>query len=180
MSISDASSYIELGIIGRPKGLKGTVRVQLYNPKSEFLYSTQSITVQDSAGRRHEWELNSVRAGGENGVVFLDTPQLTDRTAAEQCRGWLILIDPRCLPELPSDEFYYHEIIGAVIVTPSGQKLGTLIEAIETNRTIFSIQCIDGKELLIPVTAELILSIDSSEGTVVVVEDLLDRFEEVL
>ena len=178
--MSDASSYIELGIIGRPKGLKGTVRVTLYNPKSESLYSAQSITVQDLAGGRHEWALDTVRSAGEDGVVLLNTPELPDRTAAENCRGWLILIDPKELPELASDEFYYHEIVGAAVLTPSGQKLGTLIEAIETNRTIFSIECVDGKELLIPVTPELVLRIDSSQKTVVVVEDLLDRFEEVL
>ncbi len=178
--MSDASSYIELGIIGRPKGLKGIVRVQLYNPKSESLHSAQSITVQDLEGVRHEWALNSVRSGGEDGVVLLSTPELPDRTAAERCRGWLILIDAAELPALSSDEFYYHEVIGAEILTPSGRKLGTLVEAIETNRTIFSIECVDGKELLIPVTSELVLRIDSSQKTVVVVEDLLDRFEEVL
>jgi len=178
--MSETAPYIEFGIIGRPKGLHGTVRVQLYNPKSDYLSGAQTITVREPNGGLRSWDIDSIRPGSEPGVVLMNTPQIEDRTDAEKCRGWVILVQAKDLPTLSEDEFYYHEVAGATVVTPTGMQIGSIIEAIETNRTIFSIRTVEGGELLIPVTQELVLEIDLSKKTVVVVEDLLDRFEEVL
>jgi 16S rRNA processing protein RimM len=82
--------------------------------------------------------------------------------------GSRIYISPDKLAKLPEDEYYWHELLGLVVETESGQNLGW-IHAIIPGAGHDVYACFDGKrEILLPAVAEVIRKVDVAAGVMVV------------
>ena len=65
------------------------------------------------------------------------------------------------LPDLESQDFYLHEVIGFEIVDRNHGEIGTIADIVESNTNpIFKIDHPNGNEILIPMADDFILNVD--------------------
>ena len=118
------ADLVEIGMLARPHGIRGEIRVNYYADSLELL---RGDVVYLQAGNKppRKMEIDTVRMHqGTPLIRFVEAP---DRTAAEFLRGQTLLIPESALPELDEDEVYLHDMLGlSVVLDATGQKLGVL------------------------------------------------------
>jgi 16S rRNA processing protein RimM len=157
-------SRILMGVIGRPHGVRGLVRVTSY---ADDL--TAYGPLSDQQGRRFvlRWrgdgiaEIAEVAGGGE--------VKMTDRAAAERLTNTRLYVERAQLPEPAQDEFYLADLIGLAALDAAGAKLGT-IGAVHDYGAGASLEIgrEGGPPLLVPFTRACVPQVDVAAGTVVV------------
>ncbi|MDH3202519.1 MAG: ribosome maturation factor RimM [Myxococcales bacterium] len=107
----DLVAWIELGVIARPHGVGGEVRVHLYNPDSTLLEGVAEVFV-----RAEEDEVPSLvdvigtRRGPK--ALLMRLAGVESREDAEALRGFTLCVPRDALPELEEGEYYHADLIG--------------------------------------------------------------------
>lgn len=109
-----------MGVIGRPHGVRGLVRVTSYATAPELL---ASHPLHDDRGR--VWRL-SWRGEGIALLRDADGREVTDRDVAAGLTNLGLSIDRASLPAPDPDEFYLADLIGMSAFDPGGRPLGTV------------------------------------------------------
>lgn len=118
-------SRIQLGVIGRPHGVRGLVRVTSHTADPAAL--TAYGPLSDGGQRRFvlRWKGEGIAEVSEvvNGVPV----KVADRTAAEKLTNVRLFIDRAALPPPEEeDEFYLADLIGLRVEDETGAMLGTV------------------------------------------------------
>lgn len=91
-----------------------------------------------------------------------------DRTAAESLRGRYLLRPFDSIDELADDEIFYHELLGATVVTRDESTLGTVTEVYPVRPShLLEVTGPDG-ELLLPLSPRFVMEFDRERRRVVV------------
>jgi 16S rRNA processing protein RimM len=158
---------LRLGHINGVFGLKGEVRLFLYNPNTEmFEGAGGDVVLVDEAGVRSSVTLRSRSGAGKRilgRMAGVDTPE-----AAGKLVGVEIVLDAAALPEAADDEFYHHELIGLPVRTESGTVLGRLTSIFEGPDTDIWMVSGPDAQSMIPAVRELIIGVDLEQGITVV------------
>lgn len=148
--------WIKLGIIGRAHGIRGEVRVKLYNPNSEALLYLKEVwiapkTVQlgSSAwsgpskkntkisntkpsfniGKEAKFvtmHISTVRSVG-GGDWLVHFDSILDRDSAQTLTGLILFSKRESLPQLQENEYYLSDLIGCQVITSNGAMLGEVL-----------------------------------------------------
>ncbi len=93
---------------------------------------------------------------------------IEDRTAAERLRGLYLLRPFDTIDELADDEIFYHELLGATVVTGDGSVLGTVKEVYPVRPAhLLEVTGPDG-DLLLPLSPQVMVEFDRERRRVVV------------
>jgi len=151
-------TFIEIGLVGRPHGLRGEVGVDFWAESPELLRGTLWLRPGRGAPRPHT--VAAVRRHQGRPLVLFEG--IADRSAAETLRGMHVLVPKDRLPEPAEDEVYLHELLGLrVLLHDTGAALGTLDDVqMPGGQEVWSIRTADGKEVLLPAVEEFVASID--------------------
>lgn len=143
-----------VGRILGPFGLKGEVKVQsLTNNAERFARGSQLFAGQDPLA-----VATSREAGGFHYLTFKGH---TGRASVDPLRHRLLQVRESDLPPLPRGEYYRFQLVGLTAVDAAGRALGTVAEIIETGANdVLRIDSPQTKELLVPMLAQTVLSVD--------------------
>src|SRR5579875_3026360 len=110
-----------MGVIGRPHGVRGLVRVHSYAEEDLASYSP----LLDEQGRA--WTL---AWRGEGIAELRDAAGLPvpDRTAAERLVNVKLYIERDRLPATEADDFYLADLVGLEAVGADGKALGRVAQ----------------------------------------------------
>ena len=113
---------ILLGVIGRPHGVRGLVRVHSYTADPATLAAYGPLT--DDAGRRFtlRWQGEGIAAISE--LVDGKPVPVRDRARAGRLVNVRLWIERDRLKPAEADEFYLADLIGLAAVTEDGRELG--------------------------------------------------------
>ena len=155
---------ILLGVIGRPHGVRGLVRVVSHTADPANLTAYSPLT--DDRGRRFtlRWRGEGLAEVAELGD---GTPvMVTDRTAAERLVNTRLYVDRAQLPEPDAEEFYVADLIGMAAIDAAGKVLGAVATVHDYGAGV-SLEIVrDGAPpLLVPFTEASIPEVDSSGST---------------
>ncbi len=104
---------IPLGVLLKPHGLRGAVRVHLHDPSSETLRKGLACELERDGVVVREARVSDVRgAGSTMSVQFAGVASIEE---AEKLRGLTIVVHRGDLPELEEGEFYVEDILGAEV-----------------------------------------------------------------
>tara|TARA_B100000929_G_scaffold279567_1_gene256820 strand:+ start:646 stop:1215 length:570 start_codon:yes stop_codon:yes gene_type:complete len=124
-----SDDYVVLGKLTSPYGIKGWLKVYSYtSPMEGILDYAEWVVRHDGQISRHR--LKQGRKQGQGLVAQLDG--VDDRDRAESLAGADILLAKQDLPELDSEEYYWHQLEGLRVVTLEGVSLGRLAYLFET------------------------------------------------
>jgi 16S rRNA processing protein RimM len=153
-----------MGVIGRPHGVRGWVRVTCY---AEDL--TAYGPLSDAKGRRFV-----VRSRGE-GVAevaeLIDGAEvkIADRTAAEKLTNTRLYVERERLPEPDEDEFYLADLVGLAACDACGAQIGTVTAVHDYGAgTSLEIARDEAPPLLVPFTRAAVPDVDIARGRLTV------------
>lgn len=155
---------VVMGRIAAAHGIQGWVKVQPYTGELDSLvdYSTWWLGNEQQGWR----ELDVLKSAVQGKSVVAQLMGCHDRNTAEKYKGLLIAVPRSRLPQPEEDEYYWSDLIGLEVVTPTGESLGKVENLLDTGAN--QVLCVRGaeKEILIPFIAQVIQQVDL-EGKVI-------------
>ena len=154
MSVNEASPMVVMGKVVGAQGIQGWVKVQTFTEYLDSLldYGTWYV------GNEQEWRPLEVLEANVHGgkVVIAKLQGITDRTAAEKCKGLLIAVPRSELPEQEEGEYYWSDLIGLTVENLQGEVFGTVDSLLETGANDVLVVKGESGEKLIPFIASVI------------------------
>ncbi|MDE2200057.1 MAG: 16S rRNA processing protein RimM [Rhodospirillales bacterium] len=158
-----AGRRIEMGVIGRPHGVRGLVHLHSYAADPAALPGYGPFETED--GRR--FTLRWVRTGVAELTELVDGDRhvVADRNAAERLVNVRLLVDRARLPAAGAEEFYLADLVGLAAFAPDGTPLGR----VDTVHDYGAGASLEIGALLVPFTRACVPEVDIAAGRVVVV-----------
>ena len=153
------SIYLAIGFMRRPHGVAGEIIMDLHTDFPERIKGGRKVYV----GENHEtFTIGTVRTHG-NGVLVkikgFDSPE----TAGRFRNQWMYVKSSE-VPALPEGKYYKHELVGLIVMTDEGEKLGVLNEVLETGANdVYTVIKEDGREILLPAIPDVVLEVNMDE-----------------
>jgi len=117
--VSDEADWVVLGVVTRPHGVRGEVRVHPFNDDSELLAQLREVVALEEEGPAVV--KMKARRGPKYFIARLEG--VDTREAADALRGLELAIPREALPAPDEDEFYYVDAIGMPTVR-GGETVG--------------------------------------------------------
>ena len=156
------STWVSLAEIARPHGVRGELRLRLYNPDSDILLHQKTVRLTLPSGEVRMETVQSARRA--NDAILMQLASISDRDVAEPLRGSTIDIPREAFERLAQDEFYAVDVIGARVleVTEAGEELalGTVKDFVSYPTVdVFVVQHEDGQLLDVPSTEAFVVDV---------------------
>ena len=114
-------------------------------------------------------------------MIVLKLEGIDDANTAESLRDQNLAIPVSELAQLPPDSYYQHDILGLMVITLDGQKLGSIVDIIVTgSNDVYVIKVPNGSQVLIPAIKDVIKQVDLIRRTMYIdpLPGLLDNVAE--
>jgi 16S rRNA processing protein RimM len=165
---------IAIGKVLKPWGVRGEVKVQSLTDFPERFKDLRRVYLVSPRGNEIVCAVKSARSLGGMPLLLLegyDSPEKA-RTIA----SWLIKIPQEEAVPLPEGQYYWFELIGMVVLSEEGERLGEITDVFATGSNDVYVMKRDGGEVYIPATKEIVKQIDRKARTMIihVMEGLLE------
>jgi 16S rRNA processing protein RimM len=163
-----AKRRILLGVIGRPHGVRGLLRVLSHteDPASLAEYGP----LDDGAGRHFvlRWRGEGIAAVSE--LVGGREVPVADRDAAARLTNTRLYVERDRLPEPGENEFYLADLNGLAVFDVAGMRIGAVSQVHDYGAgASLEIARDGGGPMLVPFTRAAVPQIDIAGGRIVVV-----------
>lgn len=171
--------FLVVGHLSKPHGNKGELMVwPLTDRPDEVLAAGREVVAGDENGEPGDAPLELVveSARPYRKGVLLKFEGVDDRTAAEMLAARYLLVPAASLDDGDEDALYYHELLGLVVETAAGERVGRVREVYETEPSHLLEVKGEGRVHLVPFTRRIVKRIDREGGRLVIEppEGLLD------
>jgi len=164
-------SWIELGVITRPQGVRGEIRVHVFNPDSTLLEELAEVFL---IGKKDEEpalvEIRSARRGPKALIMRLEG--VSSREDVEALRGYTLCIPRAALPDLEDGDYYHADLIGLEAFEGT-ESIGRVVDVLDYP----SAECLKierpGGFLEVPMLPKWLVRVDVEAGKVLL-KDLDD------
>lgn len=164
MEKTHRTAFIEIGVIARPHGIAGEVKVRTSPGYLGALQGVRRVFIGES-----ETGALLISHRVHQNALLIKLEGIADRNAAETLRGKRVSIKTPDLPRLKQGEYYAHELVGITVLNIAGQALGRLAEVLATgSNDVYIIKTSTGTELLLPAIDSVIRQINLDDGTMTV------------
>ena len=142
-----------VGVVAAPWGFDGEVRVQPHtdNPKR---FSKGSYLFAKGRPLQIEW------CRWHQGLALIKFRGIETSKDAQRLQGLQLDVPLDEVPSLSSDSYYHFQILDMEVWTSQGEHLGTVAGILNTSANDVYVVEKEGKELLIPALAHVVLEID--------------------
>jgi 16S rRNA processing protein RimM len=161
---AQAVRWIELGVVTRPHGVSGELRVHVFNPQSTLLQELGEVFLIGGIDEDPALvEIASTRQGPN--CLLMRLVGVRSREDAEALRGYLLCVPRSALPELEEGEYYHADLVGLEAFEGS-ERIGKVVEVIDYP----SVECLkiemEGGFLEVPMLPQWLERVDLEGGTV--------------
>ncbi len=156
---------IQIGVVGKPHGVRGAFHLDGCIDAPALRAGLQLML--------GETAFTLATRGGTDARPLLTLENLTDRDAAAELRGLAVTARRGDLTPLGPGEWYADDLVGLVVRSRAGDELGRVERM--TNLPSVDVLEVAGRDgqLLVPMVADAIVSIEPADAVVVDV-DFLD------
>lgn len=123
--MTNLDAWVPLAEVARPHGVRGEVRLKLFNKSSDVLLAQEEVLVRLQDGEEHEVSVETARRADD--AILMKLYSVDDRDRADELRGALVCVRRRDFPPPEAGEFYAIDIVGAE-VRVAGERLGEVVE----------------------------------------------------
>jgi 16S rRNA processing protein RimM len=159
-----------VGRVGRPHGIRGELTVDVRTDDPEGRFAAGSVLATEPAARG---PLTVASSRWHSGRLLISFAGCHDRTAAEELRGTLLVMDSAELdvPDDP-DEFHDYQLIGLGAWTVAGEQVGVVADVLHHGQDLLVIRPPEDKagtgEILVPFVAAIVAEVDVAAGRLVI------------
>lgn len=155
---------VTLGRISGVYGVRGWVKVHSYTEPRDNVVGFARWTLRTRAGESTV-EVEDGRAQGANVVAKLRG--VDDREAARELIGADIAVERSALPACEPGEYYWTDLEGLEVVTPAGDRLGTVDHLVATGGHDVLVLAGEPPRLIPFVHGTVIRGVDLAAGVIV-------------
>lgn len=147
-----------IGRVVKPHGVRGKIKVAYFGVDLGRFPLYEKIFIKDNLGKPELYEVLEVTPQPPRLILKLKGIDRIEET--ENLIGKEILVPREDFPQPEEGEYYWYEIIGMVVETEKGRRLGTVKEIFPTGAN--DVYVVEGKrgEIFLPATDGVIRSID--------------------
>jgi len=171
--LGGVGSFISIGKIGRPHGIRGEVKVIPLTDWPERFQQVQSVYLEPE-GEVGVWvEIERAEVGGNR--IILKLAGIEDRDQAERIRGRIIKVYEEELP-LPEGYFHVFRLIGMDVRSSAGETMGTIVDVLRMPAHDIYVVDLNGREVMIPAVKRYVKRVDIENNVMIVeaIEGLLE------
>lgn len=117
-----ARRWIPVAEVARPHGVRGELRLKLYNEGSELLLRPRAVKLRLADGEEREAQISKARTA--NKALLVTLSGVDERGQAEALRDARVCVPRDEFPPLAAGEFYACDIEGARVVLADGVQVG--------------------------------------------------------
>ena len=164
----DRTRFLAIGLVTRPHGVRGEVRLRLHNAESTALEEVDAIhlALPGASGEPRRYGLAAARY--VDGGVLCELEGVDDRDQADALRGAEVLVPRAELAPLADGEFYLGDLEGCEVVTRAGQPFG-VVHQVQELGAHDTLVIHDGEvERLLPYVPAFVVAVDLEARRVVV------------
>ena len=126
---TESVSWIELGVVARPHGVTGEIRVHVFNSESTLLREIGEVFLLGEEGEEPALvDIVSTRQGSK--VLLMRLAGVGSLEDADALRGYKLCVPRDALPELEEGEYYHADLIGLEAFEGS-ESVGPVIEVVD-------------------------------------------------
>ncbi|GLU42861.1 ribosome maturation factor RimM [Allomuricauda sp. NBRC 101325] len=153
-----------LGKVVSKYSFKGEVLVKLDTDEPDIYENMESVFV--SLGNNLvPFFIDRCRLHKSN-LLRIDFEEVKDEPTADKIIGSELYLPLTMLPKLKGNQFYFHEVIGFTLMDEVHGDIGKIVAVNDSaSQDLFEVEK-DGKELLIPVSDEIITKVDRENQTI--------------
>lgn len=152
-----------MGVIGKPHGVRGQMRVHAYGDEPERL---AEHVLLDGKGRQFSLAWAHDNVAWISMITDGTQRRITDRNEAASLTNLELFIPRAALPQTEEDEFYLTDLIGLSARTEAGQEIGKVTNVLDYGAGA-SLEVAPGG-LLIPFNRTCVPQIAVQDGYVVI------------
>lgn len=180
-----ADGWIPLAEVARPHGVKGELRLKLYNQDSDILLEQDGVLLRRKDGKEQEVTIDRARRADD--AILMKLHAIDDRDRADELRGAVLCVKRERFPPLDDGEFYVCDLEGAKVSMRRAEAGGhgddlQVLGVVRELRSYPSVEVLvvtasdGGKDWEIPLVDAFIERLDASAGEVIVASlDGLER-----
>jgi 16S rRNA processing protein RimM len=157
---------ILMGVIGRPHGVRGLVRVNAYTEDAQALVDYAPLI--DKTGRKFDLEWVSENIAQLSEITAAGPRRITDRLEAERLTNTELFAPRSALPEADEEEFYLADLVGLAARDAAGLDLGKVIAVHDYGGGVSLEIGGSGAPLVVPFTRQAVPVVDVSNGHIVI------------
>ena len=156
---------VAVGRVSRAHGIQGEVAVLVLSEVEDRFAPGATLWLED--GRT----LTVESSRPHRGRLLVRFREVRDREQAEGIQRALLVVPESSSPSLPEGSWWDHQIEGCTVETDRGRSLGTVREVIHTAANdVWSVVDGGGRETLVPVLNDVLVSVDTEAKRIVVRE----------
>lgn len=151
-------AFIRIARLGSPHGVRGELRLFSLSDVPGRLEGLRAAWWLGARSRRRRLEVEGVRAAGRSWLIKfrgIDTPE-----AARELVNGFLAVPPQERGTLPRGRYFVDDLIGLEVLAEDGRYLGRLEQIYETGANDVYAVVHEGRELLLPALAQVILEVD--------------------
>ncbi len=151
-----------IGRVVKPHGVRGKIKVEYFGEDLNRFPPYREVFIEDSKGRLETYEI--LEAIPQPPRLILQLKGIERIEEAKPLIGKEIFIKKEALSGLKEGEYYWFQILGMVVETEKGKRIGRVKEIFPTGAN--DVYVIEGKkgEIFLPATEEVIRRIDLQKG----------------
>lgn len=164
------SQGVCVGIIRRPFGVKGEVRIRTYTTSPDSFLRFECFFLQD--GRNIK--LKDARISGDSEVIsFIEG--FEDRTSVEELSLNDLFVKRECLDDLAADEYYFEDLVGLTVINQKSEKRGAVKAVLDYGAgTFLDVELIGTHKIAtLPFNKNSILNVNLDNGVLQVDDSFL-------
>jgi 16S rRNA processing protein RimM len=159
-------AWVPLAEVMRPHGVRGELRLRLFNRDSDLLLSLDEVLVRFPDGDEQEVSVDGARRANE--AILMRLHSVDGREGADALRGAIVCARRADFPPLGDGEFYACDVEGARVVVEGGEELGPVTE-LKTYPTVdvLVVTARDGgRPWEVPLVGGVVKAVDLEAGVV--------------
>jgi 16S rRNA processing protein RimM len=150
--------YLVVGFLRRAHGLRGEIIMDLHTDFPERLQGGRKLLLGEA---RRPATLAGTRPHAKGMLVKFEG--VNNPEEAGQLRNQWVYVNAADVPSLPEGRLYQHELFGFEVEDENGNRLGELVEIIETGaNNVYVVRNETGKEILLPAIPSVVLETDTA------------------
>ena len=169
--IKEGMEYLRVGIIARPHGVCGEVRITPLTTDVERFRALRDAYLERN-GNYEPIVISDVRIQPD--VVLASLSCANDRDEAEALKNHYICVDREHAVKLPEGQYFIVDLVGCRVFDTAGKDYGVLTDVYETGAN--DVYVIQGeRKLQIPALKKLLAAVDPAQKRIVLDHGVLEE-----
>jgi 16S rRNA processing protein RimM len=161
--VTDEPVFLAIGRLRSAHGIQGEITLEPWTDFPERIKKGSHLFLGDD---HQEVIVSAIRSKDRYLILSLEGYDV--RESVNELRNSVVYTKTAGLPALPKGQYYHHQLIGLQVVDENGVDLGSIKEILETGANDVFVIDNHGRELLVPLIKEVVLSVDLQAGLVTV------------